>query len=724
MSNPENYTVGWICAILTEYVAAQELLDEEHEPPDFVQPNDNNHYKLGKIGKHNIVMAVLPDGEYGTDSAASVAINMLGSFPNVRIGLLVGIGGGAPSEKHDVRLGDIVVSAPRNGEGGVFQYDFGKTVQNQVFQNTRFLDQPPRTLRTAVTGIQAQYKRKGHQLEQIIDAVLEKNPRLQQDYQRPPPDTDRLFQADFIHDPRGCAEFCAVNPTNLVPRRERTEHEDNPAIYYGTIASANQLMKDAFIRNKLASGKGVLCFEMEAAGLMNHFPCLVIRGICDYSDSHKNKEWQGYAALAAAAYAKDLLLQILPDNVKAEKRINEFLSSGQSTGAEDTKEEVQSLRLPISTTIHDVGQKTVLNRLPVAAGACFNSHAEEHNPTCLPNTRVDLLLQIHEWANDPCADAIFWLHGMAGTGKSTISRTVARDFAKSGHLGASFFFKRGETDRGNLAKFVPTLARQFAWSIPGVAPFIKKEIDADPDIVGKAVREQFEKLIREPLSKAVATPSTPLSVVMVIDALDECDQEADVRLLINIFSLAKTLRPHFRVFLTSRPELPIRLGFSEVQGSYQDLVLHDIPAQVVEHDIIVFLDDEFKKIRHDFNMTVGGERELPPDWPGRPIVQSLARMAVPLFIFAATVCRFVGDRKRDSPPMQLRKVLDYEIKGHVSQLGRTYGPVLRSLITDVSENDKTQIINDFKMIVGSIVILANPLSVWALSQLLEVDPDY
>ncbi|KAG7424302.1 Vegetative incompatibility protein HET-E-1 [Fusarium oxysporum f. sp. raphani] len=122
-------------------------------------------------------------------------------------------------------------------------------------------------------------------------------------------------------------------------------------------------------------------------------------------------------------------------------------------------------------------------------------------------------------------------------------------------------------------------------------------------------------------------------------------------------------------------------------------------------------------------MTVGNERKLPPDWPGRPIVQSLARMAVPLFIFAATVCRFVGDRKRDSPTIQLRKVLDYERKGHVSQLDLTYGPVLRSLITDVSENDKTQIINDFKMIVGSIVILANPLSVWALSQLLEVDPE-
>ncbi|KAI1032369.1 hypothetical protein LB504_013206, partial [Fusarium proliferatum] len=196
-----------------------------------------------------------------------------------------------------------------------------------------------------------------------------------------------------------------------------------------------------------------------------------------------------------------------------------------------------------------------------------------------------------------------------------------------------------------------------------------------------------------------------------------------IRMLINVFSQAKTLRPQLRVFLTSRPELPIRLGFSEVQGSYQDLILHDIPAQIVEHDIIVFLNDEFKMIRHDFNMTVGGERKLPPDWPGRPTVQSLAQMAVPLFIFAATVCRFIGDRKRDSPPIQLRKVLGYESKGHISQLDRTYGPVLHSLITDIAENDKTQIVKDFKIIVGSLVMLANPLSVWALSQLLEVDPE-
>lgn len=327
MSHPNDYTIGWICAIGTEYVAAQEFLDEEHDALQFLSPGDTSDYTLGRIGQHNIVIAVLPDGEYGTSSAARVATNMQNSFPNVRMGLMVGIGGGVVSEKHDIRLGDIVVSAPRDREGGVLQYDFGKTIQDQAFHYTGFLNQPPVTLRAALTGIRAQYERKGHQLEESINEVLQKNPRLRQrGYERPQPGTDRLFKAEVVHDPRGCEALCAENPKNLVARRERAEHEDNPAIHYGLVASANQLMKDAIIRDKLATEKEVLCFEMEAAGLMNHFPCLVIRGICDYSDSHKNKLWQGYAAMAAAAYAKDLLSRISPSRVENEKRISDTLT--------------------------------------------------------------------------------------------------------------------------------------------------------------------------------------------------------------------------------------------------------------------------------------------------------------------------------------------------------------------------------------------------------------
>ncbi|KAK1657738.1 pfs domain-containing protein [Colletotrichum godetiae] len=150
MSEPQAYTVSWICAIMTESVAARAFLNEEHAGPRQVAQHDNNSYVLGRIGSHNVVIAVLPDGEYGTTSAATVAKDMLHSFPNVRIGLMVGIGGGAPSPKHDIRLGGIVVSKPGGGHGGVFQYDFGKTIQNGSFQENGFLNQPPVLLRAAL----------------------------------------------------------------------------------------------------------------------------------------------------------------------------------------------------------------------------------------------------------------------------------------------------------------------------------------------------------------------------------------------------------------------------------------------------------------------------------------------------------------------------------------------------------------------------------------------
>jgi nucleoside phosphorylase len=258
---------------------------------------------------------------------------MLQSFPNVRIGLMVGIGGGAPTRKHNIRLGDIVVSTPRDGKGGVFQYDFGKAIQDQSFRQTGFLNQPPTVLRTAVSGLKAKYERDGHLLEEAINGILEKNRRLRQKYKRPDRSNDRLYHARVTHPPddeASCTAVCGDDPSNLIFRRERTEGEDNPVIHYGLIASANQLMKDALVRDVLAKEKDVLCFEMEAAGLMNHFPCLIIRGICDYSDTHKNNEWQGYAAMAAAAYTKDLLGRIPPNRVETEKRIGDIISSGES----------------------------------------------------------------------------------------------------------------------------------------------------------------------------------------------------------------------------------------------------------------------------------------------------------------------------------------------------------------------------------------------------------
>ncbi|KXH46325.1 kinesin light chain protein [Colletotrichum salicis] len=331
MSDPQAYTVGWICAITAEFVAARAFLDEEHTGPRQVAQHDNNSYVLGKIGSHNVVVATLPDGQYGTASAAAVARDMLHSFPNVRIGLMVGIGGGAPSQKHDIRLGDVVVSSRRDGKGGVFQYDFGKTIQNCKFQETGFLNQPPALLRTALATLKATYEMKGHRLADDVNAKLEKIKKRKK-YTRPNPASDRLYKRDIVHpssSPHGCDVECGDDAACLIARHERDEEDDDPAIHYGLIASGNQLMRDARVRDTLAAERDVLCFEMEAAGLMNHFPCLVIRGVCDYSDSHKNKEWQGFAAMMAAAYAKDLLCQIAPNSVEAEKPMHEVLDSIQ-----------------------------------------------------------------------------------------------------------------------------------------------------------------------------------------------------------------------------------------------------------------------------------------------------------------------------------------------------------------------------------------------------------
>lgn len=295
-----DYTVGWVSALPIELTAAQEMLDEEHE--DLPQDGDDaNIYTLGRIGEHNVVLACLPAGQTGTNSAAAVAMQMKSSFRSIRFGLMVGIGGGVPSAEADVRLGDVVVSQPEKGHGGVIQYDFGKTTPGKI-ERTGFLNAPPRILLGAVTKVRANYDR-GKSKIHAHASDLSRLPK----FAREKAGVDVLFEADYDHeDGQGC-KSCDV--TKRVTREER--ESESFTVHYGTIASGNQVMRDGRTRSAISSEfGGVLCFEMEAAGLMNSFPCLVVRGICDYADSHKNKRWQPYAAGTAAAYAKELLLVI------------------------------------------------------------------------------------------------------------------------------------------------------------------------------------------------------------------------------------------------------------------------------------------------------------------------------------------------------------------------------------------------------------------------------
>lgn len=366
--------------------------------------------------------------------------------------------------------------------------------------------------------------------------------------------------------------------------------------------------------------------------------------------------------------------------------------------------------------ILDIDQKLDLARLPVAEGASFDSHTEEHNARCLANTRVELQRHITEWAKDRNGKPIFWLNGMAGTGKSTIARTAAQLFAGQDQLGASFFFKKGEGHRGNASRFFTTIARDLTTHIPGLKSGIRKAIDADPAIPGKALKDQFEKLILQPLLETKQVPPKALGLIVIVDALDECEREEDVRAILQLLSRTKDISPvSLRVFVTSRPELPIRLGFKQMSdGTYQDLVLHDVPKKTIEHDIALFLEHELGEIR--------AQRSLSPDWPSKDQIQVLVKMAIPLFIFAATACRYIGD-KRDNPKKRLGIVLQYQTATQASKLDKTYLPILNQLFDDEDEVDRERRAGEFREIVGSIIILESPLSIVSLARLLSISTE-
>ncbi|CAF9915317.1 MAG: hypothetical protein GOMPHAMPRED_000695 [Gomphillus americanus] len=311
MSNrTEHYTVAWICSLETEYLVACELLDEEYSDVPWIdQSVDPNTYKFGRMHEHSVVIACLPKGSRGADTASMVAARLMITFRHIRFGLMVGIAGGAPSLEHDIRLGDVVVSSLTAGYGGVIQYDYGKAIQGQEFWPTRYLTPPPEILRSALVRLGTEHTRNSHQIQKTISDMLLRKPELLEVYSRP--SRDDLYKASYVHsdgetcDCRGTID--TRNPANLEPRTERPSLCDDPVIHYGLIASASTHMRDAHARDALAKKHEVLCFEMEAAGLMDQFRCLVIRGIYHYADTHKNNDWQGYAAATAAAYAKELL---------------------------------------------------------------------------------------------------------------------------------------------------------------------------------------------------------------------------------------------------------------------------------------------------------------------------------------------------------------------------------------------------------------------------------
>ncbi|KAM0547820.1 hypothetical protein ACHAPJ_010166 [Fusarium lateritium] len=575
MLDTGEYTVGWICALPEEFLAAQEFLDEEHGQPEWRSPNDTNSYVLGAIGKHNVVIAVLPMGEYGTASAADVAINMLRSFPNVRVGLMVGIGGGAPRLPDcDVRLGDVVVSSPLNGQSGVFQYDYGKSIQEMKFQHTRSLNQPPQALLTALSGLRTQHEREGNGLSEAVDKALKKRPRIKRKYGRPPPDTDVLFRSEFVHVGGSCVSACDQNSAKRIQRPEREpEVDDDPAVHYGIIASANTLMKDALIRDALAAEKHVLCFEMEAAGLMNRFPCLVVRGICDYSDSHKSKEWQGFAAMVAAAYAKDLVRYLIPEMVHSEKKLSLILSDIQ-----DTAKETKTIIKGIESRQHSQQKQATLDWLTgISFGAQHSDLLAKRQPgTC------QWLLDSDEYCNwVGNSNEILFCPGIPGAGKTILSSIVIHDletkFTDDSKVALAYIYCNFKNQNNqDVRMLLSSVLKQLCQQQPDVPDVIES-------LYKKHERTQSKPQVTE-LSNALETVAALFSrVYLVVDALDEWQEMESDRSLMLSELLGLQTKTRLNLFVTSRPIADIKRHFQECPSVEISAVRTDISLYVNGH---------------------------------------------------------------------------------------------------------------------------------------------
>ncbi|KAJ0415697.1 hypothetical protein BJY00DRAFT_317632 [Aspergillus carlsbadensis] len=568
----DDYTAVWICALPLELAAACAMLDERHDPlPLDPDSRDTNNYVLGRVGSHNTVVACLPYGVTGTVSAARVVNQMLATFKRIKFGLMIGIGGGAPSERHDIRLGDVVVGSPTGLFGGVVQYDFGKTVQRGQFQRTGMLNKPPEVLLTALSNLQARHLMEGHKVESSLEEMVRKYPPMSFQYARS--STDNLYRADYEH-PDGQSTCVSCDAEQLVLRTPRPSGVSQLCIHYGLIASGDQVVKHGRMRDQLREELDVLCFEMEAAGLVDSLPCLVIRGISDYADSHKNDAWQGYAAAAAAAYAKELM-HIIPVSVNERQAVRAGVDG-------DTSE----MRFKVQQWLSPASFKDDL----------YNHQREYMDGSCYWALQRP---EIASFLSPSDRSEILSIRGAPGIGKSTLTAFLIRRLIDAGHSVLYFFCKDTEGGKSKPFQALRTIISQILATEDGQGLVLWLERIRLQS--GQRKAESFATL-HGSFSHAITARSVlHRQLYLVVDALDECE---DGRLLASTLSAAlnASKRP-FKLLLTSREEpdlLDFFQKYKERSSESGNAALHELSIlpSTIQQPVVAYVKQRVANFQH------------------------------------------------------------------------------------------------------------------------------
>ncbi|KJK78107.1 hypothetical protein H634G_06690 [Metarhizium anisopliae BRIP 53293] len=533
------YVAGWICPLEVEQMAAWEMLDEEHEP--LPQPaRDHNVYKLGSINGHNLVIAGLH--QPGNCSAATVITQLRMTFLNIEFCLLVGIGGGVPvgTDEGMIRLGHVVVAKPTRDNSGTVQYDHGKALEGR-FERTGALAPPPAVLLNAAQAFATQRARLS------IDPIWRDIERIQTSHRKlcrfrfPGAESDQLCPSDYTHRQPG-----------------RAVDDDGNAfitVHRGTIASAELVINDAFLRDQMAQQHGVVCFETEAVGALADFPCMIVRGISDYCDSHKNDVWHGFAAAAAAAYARQLFSHLpirgaasVAGQFGAGGDVGGILS-GLHEARDVAKEQLQVQRVQDEErqarerqTCHQLFRLTAGDK--DATYEWYKDRVEER----IKDTCLWFLKHKHfkKWLKQESGPLL--VSADPGCGKSVLAKYLIDHSLPRSATICYFFFKH--KDQNTMRQALCVILHQL--------------FSQRPPLINHAMPQFYkngERLIRSTkslwtiLENAVQDPQAG-AVILVLDALDECGELEFTDLMRHIesqFRHSKLVYSKLRYLLTCRP---------------------------------------------------------------------------------------------------------------------------------------------------------------------------
>ncbi|KAL2850287.1 hypothetical protein BJY01DRAFT_132276 [Aspergillus pseudoustus] len=716
-TDPRDFEIAFLCVLKVERDAIELALDEEYEADGLVYARaagDTNAYTTGRMGQHHVVIVYLPG--VGNIGAAAAAASVPATFPGIKLAIVVGVCGVSPdSRDHDeqeVLLGDVIVSTTVLRVSYGHQYPDGFILRREE-DTLRLAPVAIRTFLRKLEGIRA-LRRIKEKIVIYTENILDQGLRQRGAY--PGPELDKLYSSEYRHKHRnsqdcpicskpgqvcqyalgspcttlGCDNaFLVWRPRlqlahgfcpngTLCEDRDKVRTATQPLVIFGKFASGEAVMKSGGHRDMLAAEHGVVGFEMEGAGSWDYLPTMIVKGACDYADSHKNKVWQQYSAITAAACAKAI--------------VEEWGSNFIQQQPEISKE---------------------IQGIPRVMDACFDSQKLQDTPTCLSNTRVSLLEEIRHWATKADAEPVFWLQGVAGSGKTTIAKTVAEISSRDGYLGASFFFSRQGGDRGNATNFFATVAYQLAVRLVSFRSFLEKALVSHRDIFGKSYKEQWEQLILDPMLQLEqhSNGEQDQSVVVVVDAVDECEPLSDIGIILGLLIQAKKLKTvPLRFLLTGRPEESVHYGFRRIRDNVDQIILHQIESDLVNADIRRFVQHEFDQIQ---------ERNCRPVWYTPEQLDRIVSKSDGLFIYAATLSRSLSRSRY--PNLNLAQLLERD-SSTLTHLNQIYRFILTGSAPERWDDDIKDVgLEIFKLIVGSLATLFDTLSINTLHHLLASD---